>query len=80
MSVDPQKAQYCADLVATVVVSRYAEEHGLAVIDALRRFMDTKTYALLQDPQSRLCFESAESILDLLRAEERCDWDAWAKV
>jgi hypothetical protein len=42
--------------------------------------METKTFDLLQDPESRLCFESAESILDILRAEERGDWDEWAKV
>ncbi|MDR2604930.1 MAG: DUF3990 domain-containing protein, partial [Desulfovibrio sp.] len=40
-----------------------------AQIDALRIIMETKTYELLQDPESRLCFESAESILDMLSAE-----------
>ncbi|MDR1069654.1 MAG: hypothetical protein LBL37_02540 [Gracilibacteraceae bacterium] len=80
MSVDPQKAQYCADLAATSVVSRYAEEHGLSATDALRIIMETKTYDLLQDPESRLCFESAESILDMIRAEEDGDWDEWIKV
>jgi len=42
--------------------------------------MATKTYDLLQDPLSRLCFESAESILDMIYAEERGDWDEWVKV
>ena len=80
MSIEPQKAQYCADLVATVVVSKYAKEKGLSPTEALRIIMDTKTYALLQDAQSRLCFESAESILDMLSAEERGDWDEWEKI
>jgi hypothetical protein len=80
MSVDPAKAQYCADLVATTVVSRYAKEKDLLPTAALRIIMETKTYDLLQDPESRLCFESAESILDMLRAEERGDWDEWGKV
>jgi len=80
MAVEPQKAQYCADIVATIVVSRYAEEHGLSPTDALRVVMETKTYELLQEPESRLCFESAESIMDMLRAEEQGDWDEWAKV
>ncbi|MDR1677023.1 MAG: hypothetical protein LBS44_01370 [Deltaproteobacteria bacterium] len=80
MSVDPQQAQYCADLVATVVVSQYAKEKGLPVTEALRLIMKTKTYDVLQDPESRLCFESAESLLDLLRSEEAGDWDEWAKV
>ena len=80
MSVDPQKAQYCADLVATTVVSQYAREKGLPITEALRIIMRTKTFDLLQDPESRLCFESAESILDMLHAEEQGDWDEWAKV
>jgi len=80
MSVESQKAQYCADLVATVVVSLYAKEKGLPTIEALRIIMETKTFELLQNPESRLCFESAESILDMLHAEERGDWDEWVKV
>jgi hypothetical protein len=42
--------------------------------------METKTYDLLQDQESRLCFESAESIMDMIRAEEQGDWDEWEKV
>jgi hypothetical protein len=80
MSIDQKKAQYCADLVATKVVSQYAKEHSLTPTEALRSIMKTKTYDLLQDPQSHLCFESSESILDLLYAEERGDWEEWAKV
>ena len=80
MSIEPKKAQYCADIVATAVVSQYAKEKGLPPTEALRIIMDTKTYDLLQDPDSRLCFESAESILDMLYAEERGDWDEWGKV
>ena len=80
MSVEPQKAQYCADLVTTAVVAQYAKEKGLPTTEALRIIMQTKTFDLLQDPESRLCFESAESILDMICAEERGDWDEWAKV
>lgn len=80
MSIEPKKAQYCADIVATAVVSQYAKEKGLSPTEALRIIMDTKTYDLLQEPDSRLCFESAESILDLIYSEERCDWDEWEKV
>jgi hypothetical protein len=80
MIIDPKKAQYCADIVATAVVSQYAKKHSLPPTDALRKIMGTKTYELLQNPASRLCFESAESILDMLRAEEEGDWDEWEKV
>jgi hypothetical protein len=80
MGIEPQKVQYCADLAATAVVSQYAKEKGLSPTEALRIIMETKTYDLLQDPESRLCFESAESILDMLRAEEQGDWNEWEKV
>ena len=80
MTIDPQKAQYCADLVATTVVSQYARENNLSPTAALRAIMETKTYDLLQDPESRLCFESTESILDMLSAEKQGNWDEWAKV
>ena len=80
MTIESQKAQYCADIVATTVVSKYAKEHGLLPTDALRIVMETKTYDVLQDPESRLCFESAESILDMLLAEEQGRWEEWAKV
>jgi hypothetical protein len=80
MPIDPQKAQYCADIVATAVVSQYAKERGLSPTEALRTIMNTKTFYLLQDPESRLCFESAESLLDLLHSEECGDWDEWAKI
>ncbi|MCL2152623.1 MAG: hypothetical protein FWH57_06660 [Oscillospiraceae bacterium] len=80
MSVEQEKAQYCADIVATIVVSQYAKEKDLSPTEALRIIMETKTYELLQDPQSRLCFESAESILDMLLSEEQGNWEEWAKV
>ena len=80
MSIDPEKAQYCADIVTTAVVSQYAKEKSLSPTESLRIIMNTKTYDLLQVPESRLCFESAASILDLLYAEERGDWNEWEKV
>jgi hypothetical protein len=80
MSVDPHKAQYCADLVTTAVVAQYAKDKGFPTTEALRIILQTNTFDLLQDPESRLCFESAESILDMIYAEERGDWDEWAKV
>jgi hypothetical protein len=80
MPVEPQKAQYCADLVATAVVSLYAKDKGLLTTEALRIIMETKTFDLLQEPESRLCFESTESILDMIYAEERGDWEEWVKV
>ncbi|MDR0999491.1 MAG: hypothetical protein LBL96_01600 [Clostridiales bacterium] len=70
----------CADLVLTRIAERYATEHGLTNTEALRQIMATKTYELLQNPASLLCYESAESIYALLQDEERGDWDEWLKI
>jgi hypothetical protein len=80
MVMTEETPRLCADLVLTRVAERYAAEHEFTNTEALRRIMATKTYELLQDPESLLCYESAESIYDLLQDEERGDWEAWLKI
>ncbi|MDR1112127.1 MAG: hypothetical protein LBP92_15885 [Deltaproteobacteria bacterium] len=80
MVMTDETPRLCADLVLTRVAERYASENKLTNTEALRRIMATKTYELLQDPESALCYESAESIYALLLDEESGDWDAWMKV
>jgi hypothetical protein len=70
----------CADLVLTRVAERYAADNNLTNTEALRRIMETKTYELLQDPVSQLCYESAESIYALLQDEKRGNRSDWLKV
>jgi hypothetical protein len=79
MEMTENTPHLCANLVLTRVAV-YADEKNLTNTEALRRIMETKTYELLQDPESQLCCESAESIFALLQDEERGDWNDWLKI
>jgi hypothetical protein len=80
MEMTENTPRLCADLVLTRVAERYATDNNMTNTEALRRIMTTKTYELLQDPESRLCYESAESVCALLQDEECGDWNEWLKV
>jgi hypothetical protein len=67
-------------LVLTRVAERYAKENKLTNPEALKAIMETKTYELLENPESMLCYESAESIYALLQDERRGDWNDWLKI
>jgi hypothetical protein len=62
------------------VADSYAECHGISVTEALQFFMTTKTFALLIDPKSYLCLETAPYVEDMLNAELSGDWDSWMEV
>jgi hypothetical protein len=70
----------CADLVLPRVCEFYAADNKLTNTEALRHIMTTKTYAVLQDPDSKLWGESAESLYYTLKAEDRGDWAEWYKI
>jgi hypothetical protein len=80
MEMTENTPRLCADLVLTRVAERYATDNNLTNTEALRHIMETKTYELLQNPESRLCYESAESIYALLQDEECGNWNDWLKV
>jgi hypothetical protein len=80
MEMTENTSRLCADLVLTRVAERYATDNNLTNTEALRRIMAMKTYELLQDPESQLCYESAESVYALLQDEERGNWNDWLKV
>jgi hypothetical protein len=71
------KIQLCIDALAADVSDMFANESGASSTEALQRFMQTKTYALLFDEGSMLHLESAEYIYDMLKAEQRGDWQRW---
>ncbi len=79
MDITPQSIQLCADLVAARVAEYVSRRDMLDTTSALQKFMNTKTYALLQNPASLLYYESAEYVQDMLEAEERGDWAYWAR-
>jgi hypothetical protein len=80
MEMTENTPRLCADLVLTRVAERYATDNNLTNTEALRRIMAMKTYELLQDPESQLCYESAESVYALLQDEECGNWNDWLKV
>jgi hypothetical protein len=68
------------DLHTVRLAERLAEREGVSKTDSLRAFMETKTYELLEDPESYLCLESPAYILDMLDAERARDWERWLEV
>jgi hypothetical protein len=80
MEMNENTPKLCADLVLVRVTTAYAKEKSLTNTEALEHIMRTKTYALLENPVSKLCYETAESVSALLKAEERGDWEEWLKV
>jgi hypothetical protein len=80
MELTENTPSLCADLVLTRVAERYAKENKLTNTEALKAIMETKTYELLENPASMLCYESAESIYALLEDERRGDWNDWLKI
>jgi CO dehydrogenase/acetyl-CoA synthase beta subunit len=75
--MDTGKIQLCIDALAADVGDTLATENGISTTEALRQFMQTKTYALLFDEQSLLYLESAEYVFDMLKAEQSGDWQRW---
>jgi hypothetical protein len=71
------KAQLCVDAIAADVADMLAKDSGIGITEALQRFMQSKTYALLFDEGSLLYLESAEYVYDMLQAEQRGDWERW---
>ena len=80
MSVASQSIDFCIDILATQVTEEIAKESGISEKEAIRRFIDTRTYNLLVDKESRLYLESFEYVMDMLKAEENGNWDEWLEV
>ncbi|MDR1382979.1 MAG: hypothetical protein LBJ67_03900 [Planctomycetaceae bacterium] len=75
-----QAMEFSADMTAAEVARRYAEQKNISTTEGVRRFMATKTYALLMNPKSYLSLESVEYVLDMLDAEECGDDERWLKI
>lgn len=75
--MNESKTHLCVDAVAADVADMFAKESGFETTEALQRFMQSKTYALLFDENSLLYLESAEYVYDMLQAEQLGDWERW---
>jgi hypothetical protein len=72
--------EVCIESIAAQVADAYAEKQQIPVTDAMRKFMETKTYELLTNPKSYLYLESAAYVEDMLSAELSGDWESWMEV
>ena len=72
--------EVCIESIAAQVADAYAEKQKIPVTDAMREFMETKTYELLTNPKSYLYLESAAYVEDMLSAELSGDWESWMEV
>jgi hypothetical protein len=70
----------CVDALTADAADMFAKDSGIGITEALQKFMQSKTYALLFDEGSLLYLESAEYVYDMLQAEQRGDWDYWTEV
>ena len=75
--MNKQKIHLCIDALAADVADKLSRESCITITIALHEFMKTKTYALLFDEYSLLYLESAEYVFDMLKAEQRGDWEYW---
>lgn len=71
------KIKLCIDALAADVADAIAREKNIGVTDALREFMQTKTYAVLFNAESLLYLETAEYIFDMYQSEQSGDWERW---
>ena len=80
MTVNEQSIQFIINLLTTNVVDALTVKTGRTATETLREFMKTRTYSLLIDPESYLFFESPMYVLDMIDAEECCDWERWLEI
>jgi len=78
--VNDNVIEVCIESIAAQVADAYAEKQKISVTDAMRKFMETKTYELLTNPKSYLYLESAVYVEDMLNAELSGDWESWMEV
>jgi hypothetical protein len=80
MTLPSAMVNYCQDVLAARVVDLLVNREGLSPTEALRGFMSSETYELLLDPESYLHLESAEYVLDMMKAEQSGDIERWLEV
>jgi len=71
------KIQLCIDSLTADVGDIIASEQNISTTDALKQFMQTKTYELLFNENSLLYLESAGYVYDMLLCEQKGDWQRW---
>ena len=80
MTIHENPTVFITDLLVTNVVDALAKKTGKTVTATLREVMESKTYALLLNPESYLYLESPTYVLDMIDAEQSGDWNRWLEV
>jgi len=80
MILNRETIRYSIDTMTAEVVEKLALNNNIALTDALKQFMKTKTFDLLCDAESFLYLESVEYVYDMLDAEKEGDIERWLEV
>ena len=80
MILNRETIRYSIDTMTAEVVEKLALNNNIALTDALKQFMKTKTFDLLCDAESFLYLESVEYVYDMLDAEIEGDIERWLEV
>jgi len=74
------KAKFAIDSHTQAIVNYISNNKDVTLDNALREFMNTHTYALLLDPDSRLYSKSRAYLVDMYQSELIGDWENWLEV
>ena len=80
MELAKEDIEYCKKNIVTHVVEVISKSFQMSSENAVKFFMQTKTFDVLQDSKSKLYLESNEYVLSMLGDELRGDWDSWLQL
>jgi len=74
-----ERIKHAIQLNVNYVVSAVSKQINVTPVEAYRRFVQSKTYALLSAEESKLYTESFEYVLDMYNNELCGDIEGWMK-
>jgi len=77
MTVANERVKHAMQLNINYVVNVMSNQLTITPAEAYRRFVKSKTYALLSAEESKLYTESFEYVLDMYNSELRDDMENW---
>ena len=75
--ISNERVKHAMQLCVNYLVNNLAEQLSVTQAEAYRRFVQSKTYALLIAEESKLYTESFEYVLDMYNSELCGDMDNW---
>ena len=80
MRVTKQRIEAAKQQITIDVVRYLCSKHNISTEAALRMFIATKTYALLQIDSARLWIETHEYVINMLECEFNNDVEGWLSI